>query len=110
MSSKRITWEVKKIGARKISVNNLKDEKIIAVSDVHLGYNECNKNEFNSFINNIDENNCNRLVICGDFLDMWRRETVGVVLENIDKLNKQLLNTVNKEDGKQISLDKPNIE
>ncbi len=80
--------------ARKIQVNNLRDENIIAVSDVHLGYRDkenknikCNKKEFNNFINSIKETECNRLVICGDFLDMWRRDPVGVILENVDTFN-----------------------
>ena len=80
---------------RTILVDNLKDEKIIAVSDVHLGYRDkqnleiaCNKNDFNEFINGLGDQGCDRLIICGDFLDMWRRDPVGVTLENVDTLNR----------------------
>ncbi|UCG04087.1 MAG: UDP-2,3-diacylglucosamine diphosphatase [Candidatus Heimdallarchaeota archaeon] len=76
------------IGTDPIPVENLKDEKIIAVSDVHLGYSACNKEDFDEFINGLRATKCDRLVICGDFLDMWRRDPVGVTLENSDTLNR----------------------
>ncbi|MFX1516359.1 MAG: UDP-2,3-diacylglucosamine diphosphatase [Promethearchaeota archaeon] len=61
---------------------------MIAVSDVHLGYSACNKEDFKEFINGLRAIECDRLVICGDFLDMWRRDPVGVTLENSDILNR----------------------
>ena len=76
------------IGPDPIPVDNLKDEKIIAVSDVHLGYSASNKGDFNEFINGLRATDCDRLVICGDFLDMWRRDPVGVTLENSDTINR----------------------
>jgi hypothetical protein len=47
-----------------------------------------NKNDFNHFLNQILNNTieCDQLVICGDFFDMWRRDLVGVILENADTI------------------------
>jgi UDP-2,3-diacylglucosamine pyrophosphatase LpxH len=81
--------------AETIEIDQLKTQTIFAVSDVHLGYRDqrnqnilCNKAEFNTFLNEIrDKKLCNRLIICGDFLDMWRRDLAGVILENVDTLN-----------------------
>ncbi|MGP8331891.1 MAG: metallophosphoesterase, partial [Methanosarcinaceae archaeon] len=58
---------------------------IIVVSDVHLGYKNCNKKDFNDFLDELNKrNDLNNIVICGDFIDMWRRDLVGVMLENAD--------------------------
>lgn len=75
-------------------MKDLDREIIIAVSDVHLGYGDednepqephCNKKAFNKFLEQLKtEIPCDRLVICGDFLDLWRRDLLGVVLENQD--------------------------
>lgn len=63
---------------------------IIAVSDVHLGFIKlCNKKNFNDFLDWLKtREDIKHLVICGDFLDMWRRDMAGVVLENADVINK----------------------
>jgi UDP-2,3-diacylglucosamine pyrophosphatase LpxH len=61
---------------------------IIAVSDVHLGYMK-NKKEslsdtknFISFLEDLAKrNDITHFVICGDLLDMWRRDMVGVTIE-----------------------------
>lgn len=87
--------KIRNVITRKVESMNLKEEIIIAISDVHLGYRDrenqdifCNKESFNVFLRQIRDNAlCNRLVICGDFLDMWRRDLAGVVLENADILN-----------------------
>jgi UDP-2,3-diacylglucosamine pyrophosphatase LpxH len=62
---------------------------IIAVSDVHLGYME-NKTELaetKNFIGFLKElakrDDITDFVICGDLLDMWRRDMAGVVIENL---------------------------
>ena len=69
---------------------------IIAVSDVHLGYLKeddsnqslSNKSGFCDLLRDIDaRDDINHLVICGDMLDMWRRDMVGVTIENLDVLN-----------------------
>ena len=69
---------------------------IIAVSDVHLGYLKeddskqslSNKSGFCDLLRDIEaRDDIDRLVICGDMLDMWRRDMVGVTIENLDVLN-----------------------
>jgi UDP-2,3-diacylglucosamine pyrophosphatase LpxH len=68
----------------------------IVVSDVHLGYKKCNKKDFNAFLEYLSKReDINHIVICGDFLDMWRRDLAGVVLENADIFDK-LQNLQNK--------------
>ncbi len=60
-----------------------KDGKCIAVSDVHLGAESGNRDTFIDFIENLGDD-VDRLVLLGDILDFWRRDPVGVLLENID--------------------------
>ena len=62
---------------------------MIAVSDIHLGYTS-QKNEFRNFIDSLRERKkgVDHLVIVGDFLDMWRRDVAGVVIQNTDILTK----------------------
>ena len=62
-----------------------KPTMMIAVSDVHLGHTE-QKNDFKDFLDYIGKRSVDRLVIVGDFLDMWRRDMAGVVIENADVL------------------------
>lgn len=62
---------------------------IVAVSDVHLGFKLCKKDNFNSFLDWLrTREDVKHLVICGDFLDMWRRDLAGVILENAETLSK----------------------
>ena len=69
---------------------------IIAVSDVHLGHvnagrteNFSDKNNFISFLDSLAKrDDITDFVICGDLLDMWRRDMVGVTIENLDILNR----------------------
>lgn len=69
---------------------------IIAVSDVHLGYmnadtkqNFSDKNNFTVFLDILAKrDDITDFVICGDLLDMWRRDMVGVTVENLDILDK----------------------
>jgi UDP-2,3-diacylglucosamine pyrophosphatase LpxH len=62
---------------------------LIAVSDVHLGYLEgkdsiSDTKNFISFLGKLAERtDITDFVICGDLLDMWRRDLVGVTLENL---------------------------
>ena len=86
--------KMRKIKTDTIKVEKLAEETILVVSDVHLGYrdnkkNYCNKEQFDVFLTDILEKkiSCNRLIVCGDFLDMWRRDIAGVILENVDTLN-----------------------
>jgi UDP-2,3-diacylglucosamine pyrophosphatase LpxH len=56
---------------------------ILAVSDVHIGYDKANVDEFNRFLEEISRRkDVSRLVILGDLLDMWRRDVSGIFLEN----------------------------
>ena len=69
---------------------------IIAVSDVHLGYmnadmtqNFSDKDNFMSFLDSLAKrDDITDFVICGDLLDMWRRDMVGVTIENLDILDR----------------------
>ncbi|TFH06717.1 MAG: hypothetical protein E4H14_10165 [Candidatus Thorarchaeota archaeon] len=63
---------------------------IIAVSDLHLRDPASNKKGFISFIEEFLKPNCNEmtdLVLLGDILDLWRRNSALVILENLDILN-----------------------
>jgi UDP-2,3-diacylglucosamine pyrophosphatase LpxH len=57
---------------------------ILAVSDVHLGYNASNSGAFRDFLNSrcksLGRNDT--LVLLGDIFDFWRRNNVAVALEN----------------------------
>ena len=56
---------------------------ILVVSDVHLGYSQSNVDEFDMFLQTtMDRTDVDILVILGDFIDMWRRDIIGLFLEN----------------------------
>lgn len=60
---------------------------LIAVSDVHLGYEKSNKDDFKDFLEMISTmEDIDKFVLCGDILDMWRRDIAGVIIENMDIL------------------------
>jgi UDP-2,3-diacylglucosamine pyrophosphatase LpxH len=48
---------------------------IIVVSDIHLGYNKCNKDLFDEFIDSkltkLDKTD--HLILLGDLFDFWRK-------------------------------------
>jgi UDP-2,3-diacylglucosamine pyrophosphatase LpxH len=56
---------------------------IIVVSDVHLGYDNSDKNNFNNFIDSeltkLKDND--HLVLLGDILEFWRKNCVDVTIE-----------------------------
>jgi UDP-2,3-diacylglucosamine pyrophosphatase LpxH len=61
---------------------------IVAVSDIHLGYEKSNKNDFKVFITDfLEKENIEHLVLLGDILDFWRRLNEGVMLENNEILH-----------------------
>ena len=69
---------------------------IVVVSDVHLGYEKCNKEVFESFVEEfLKKEKIEHLILLGDILDFWRRFSEGVILENLEILNK--LNNLNTE-------------
>ncbi len=54
-------------------------EAIVAVSDVHLGYRDQQKQDaFLEFLHACERENFDHLVLCGDILDMWRRRNVDI--------------------------------
>jgi UDP-2,3-diacylglucosamine pyrophosphatase LpxH len=56
---------------------------ILAVSDVHIGYEKANVELFNQFLEETSRrSDVSRLVILGDLIDMWRRDVSGLFLEN----------------------------
>lgn len=60
---------------------------ILVLSDVHLGYERCNRNAFNAFLDKYNKD-IEHLVILGDLFDMWRRNNAEILLENEDILKK----------------------
>jgi UDP-2,3-diacylglucosamine pyrophosphatase LpxH len=63
--------------------------KLFIVSDVHLGYKNCDKDAFNRFLDSLQSNTeITDLILLGDIVDMWRRDASGVFLENWDIVQK----------------------
>ncbi|MFX0090987.1 MAG: metallophosphoesterase [Candidatus Hodarchaeota archaeon] len=94
---------IKPYGSYYREISNIDEETIIVVSDVHIGY-RFNKHEsqtqaFEEFLNRLEkprlnEENpsngkiaCDRLILCGDIFEMWRRDDAGVILENYKIIN-----------------------
>ena len=65
---------------------------ILVISDVHLGYKNCNHDDFLAFLDSYDTE-INHLVLLGDFFDFWRRNNAKIITENEDILEK--LNNLN---------------
>ncbi|PXF61703.1 MAG: hypothetical protein C4B59_02270 [Candidatus Methanogaster sp.] len=63
------------------------NRKCIAVSDVHLGIECSNRSKFIDFIDNLGDD-VDRLVLLGDIFEFWKRDPVGVLLENTDIIQK----------------------
>jgi UDP-2,3-diacylglucosamine pyrophosphatase LpxH len=58
---------------------------IIAVSDLHLGFETSDKAAFIRFLGTLQSDpSVTDLVLLGDIVDMWRRDASGVFLENRD--------------------------
>ena len=75
--------------ARSFSTANGKPLKLIMVSDVHLGYKNCDKDSFNRFLDSLQsDKEVTDLILLGDIVDMWRRDASGVFLENWDIVQK----------------------
>ena len=63
--------------------------KVVAVSDQHLGYSNSDKLAFNQFLDVIaKDGEVTHLVLLGDVVDMWRRDSSGVFLENRETMDK----------------------
>ena len=63
---------------------------IIAVSDVHLGYEHADKQSFMNLLGEVGSTlgRSDDLVLLGDIFDFWRRNNVSVMLENEDLVEK----------------------
>jgi UDP-2,3-diacylglucosamine pyrophosphatase LpxH len=62
---------------------------IVVVSDIHLGYERCNREDFEDFIDSfLVKEDIKHLVLLGDILDFWRRLNEGVLFENMQVLYK----------------------
>jgi UDP-2,3-diacylglucosamine pyrophosphatase LpxH len=58
---------------------------IIAVSDLHIGFDKCDKPAFIRFLGKLQsDQSVTDLVLLGDIVDMWRRDASGIFLENHD--------------------------
>ena len=66
---------------------------ILVVSDLHLGYDKCNRDEFLNFLDYHRSAEIDHLVLLGDIFDFWRRNNARVVEENEEVMVK--LNDLN---------------
>jgi UDP-2,3-diacylglucosamine pyrophosphatase LpxH len=62
---------------------------ILVLSDLHLGYERCNKEAIREFLDGY-KSELDHLVILGDLFDFWRRNNVDILIENDDILEKIL--------------------
>jgi len=70
----------------------------IAVSDIHLGYDRCDKSAFEAFISELEnpsgkiltgsKERIEHLVLIGDILDFWRGQNERVLLDNMNVLQR----------------------
>jgi len=61
---------------------------IVAVSDLHLGFDASDKAAFIRFLGKLQSDaSVTDLVLLGDVVDMWRRDSSGIFLENHDVLD-----------------------
>ena len=65
---------------------------IIAISDLHLGFDDSDKPAFMRFLGSLQSDpTVTDLVLLGDVVDMWRRDSSGIFLENHDVLDLAIL-------------------
>ncbi len=60
---------------------------IVAVSDMHIGYEKSNKDDFLRFLDEIKSEKIDHFVLIGDVFDFWRRNSVKAILENQEVIN-----------------------
>ncbi len=60
---------------------------ILVISDVHLGFENCNRDDFLTFLDEYDKE-IDHLVLLGDFFDFWRCNNARVIEENEDVMEK----------------------
>lgn len=69
---------------------------ILAVSDVHIGYEKSNKEDFLRFLDEFKSEKIDHFVMVGDIFDFWRRNSIKAIVENQDVIKKfSELNTDN---------------
>lgn len=68
---------------------------ILVVSDLHLGYEKCNRQEFLNFLDYHRSADIDHLVLLGDIFDFWRRNNAQVIEENEEIMEK--INDLNAE-------------
>jgi UDP-2,3-diacylglucosamine pyrophosphatase LpxH len=61
---------------------------ILVVSDLHLGYEACNRDAFSKFLDYYESQEIDHLVLLGDFFDFWRRNNSEIISENKDIIEK----------------------
>lgn len=61
---------------------------ILALSDVHIGYEKSNRDDFLRFLDEMKSEKIDHLVLVGDIFDFWRRNSIKSILENKDALTK----------------------
>lgn len=67
---------------------------IIVLSDLHLGYEKCNRDDILRFLDSLTDLNIDKIILLGDIFDFWRRNNASSVTENSDILQKMTsLNT-----------------
>ena len=66
-------------------------KKVIVISDVHLGYEYCDRDALNNFLDELEKDpEITDLVLLGDIVDMWRRDASGVFLESRETMDRIL--------------------
>jgi len=89
---------------------------ILAASDVHLGYQNSNRQDFLSFLEEVCKQlgQDDHLVLLGDILDFWRRNNVTVAIENelvfntLASLDAKIHYVIGNHDYSLINLELPN--
>lgn len=61
---------------------------ILAISDLHLGYERSNRQEFLNFLDYHGSAEIDHLVLLGDVFDFWRRNNAQVIQENEEIMEK----------------------
>ena len=61
---------------------------ILAVSDMHIGYEKSNKDDFLRFLDEFKSEKIDHFVLLGDVFDFWRRNSVKAIIENQEVFNR----------------------
>ncbi|MCE5214249.1 MAG: metallophosphoesterase family protein [Methanobacterium sp.] len=55
---------------------------ILAISDIHIGYEKSNKDDLLRFMDEIKGEKIDHLILLGDIFDFWRRNSIKAIIEN----------------------------